>query len=130
MFAWKERSNMRNTREITCIACPMGCRLTVCQNDNGGISVQNHGCKRGITYGIQEFTAPMRMVTTSVYVDGGRRRVCAVKTKEPIPKERIEDVLHALHNVQVKAPVYIGQVIVSNVAEVGVDVVATANCPS
>lgn len=119
---------MQTTREITCIACPMGCRLSVWQDENGKVNVQNHSCKRGVAYGIQEFTAPMRMVTSSVYVQGGQRRLCAVKTNENLPKEKIADVLHALRDVQVQAPVYIGQVILKDVAGALVDVVATANC--
>lgn len=119
---------VEDMREITCIACPIGCRLAVSRNDNGQIAISNHGCKRGLTYGEQEFTRPMRMVTSSVFVLGGKRPLCAVKTKEVVPKDSIAAILREIQSVRVQAPVQIGQVIVSNIAGTGVDLVATANC--
>ena len=51
----------------------------------------------------------------------------SVKTKEDIPKEKIFDCVKALKSVQVEAPVHIGDVIAGNIAETGVDIVATGN---
>ena len=118
---------MQNKREITCIACPLGCLLSV-WTDDGAVHVENHACKRGITYGEQEFSNPMRMVTSLVCVVNGKRPVCAVKTKIVVPKAKIPEVLRAIGSVSVSAPVQIGQVIVGNIADTGVDLVATANC--
>ena len=44
-----------------------------------------------------------------------------------IPKNKIFDVVRGLKNVTVKAPVHIGDVIVSDIADTGVAVVATKN---
>ena len=65
------------------------------------------------------------MVTTIVKVENGKLKTLPVKTKEPINKDKINICLHALKDVKVKAPIRIGDVIVSNVA--GVDIVATRN---
>ena len=51
----------------------------------------------------------------------------SVKTKQDIPKDKIFDCVRALKGVKVEAPVYIGDVIVANVAGTGVDIVATKN---
>ena len=51
----------------------------------------------------------------------------SVKTKEDIPKGKIFDCVKALKNVEVAAPVHIGDVLVKNVAGTGVDVIATKN---
>lgn len=115
-------------REMTCIACPMGCRLIVRQSGAGGIEVENYGCKRGITYGEQEFSCPMRQVTSSVAVRGGKRPLCSVKTRSTVPKSGIPDVLAAIRQAAVEAPVAIGQVIVPDIAGTGVDLVATSAC--
>lgn len=119
---------MAETREMTCIACPMGCRILVTQDDDGKIVVEQATCKRGITYGTQEFTCPMRTVTSSVRVKGGKHPLCAVKTRDTVPKEKIPEVLAAIQAANPSAPVEIGQVIVPNIAGTGVDLVATAHC--
>lgn len=108
----------------------MGCRLLVGRDESGDVLVDGATCKRGVTYGVQEFCAPMRTVTSSVRVFGGKSPLCAVKTLGTVPKERIPEVLQAIAEVRPPAPIRIGQVIVPNVAMTGVDLVATANCES
>ncbi len=49
----------------------------------------------------------------------------SVKTKSDIPKGKIFDCVKALKGVTVEAPVHIGDVIVSDVAGTGVDIIAT-----
>ena len=44
-----------------------------------------------------------------------------------IPKGKIKECMKELKNVQVKAPVTAGMVVLENVAGTGVDVVATKN---
>lgn len=117
-------------RELTCIGCPMGCPLTVEIEDGNVVSVTGNTCKRGDVYARKEVTNPTRIVTSSVMVEGGTLAAVSVKTKEDIPKGKIFDCVKALKGVCVKAPVYIGDVIVSDVAGTGVDVIATKNVMS
>ena len=49
----------------------------------------------------------------------------SVKTKNDIPKSKIFDCVKALKNVEVEAPVHIGDVIIPDCAGTGVPVVAT-----
>ena len=49
------------------------------------------------------------------------------KTRTDIPKGKIFDVARALKTVTVPAPVTIGQVLVDNVADTGVEIIATKN---
>ncbi|MDL2318961.1 DUF1667 domain-containing protein [Eubacteriales bacterium OttesenSCG-928-A19] len=119
---------MAQEREMTCIACPMGCRIMVRQDDNGKVTVENATCKRGVVYGEQEFTCPMRTVTSSVRVEGGHHPLCAVKTRDTVPKEKIPQVLEEIRTVRPKAPVALGQVIVPDIAGTGVDLIATSAC--
>ena len=51
----------------------------------------------------------------------------SVKTKEDIPKGKIFECVKALKGITVPAPVHIGDVILRNVADTGVDIVATKN---
>jgi len=113
-------------KEMTCIRCPMGCRLTVTK-DGDQYTVTGNTCKRGEEYGIQEMSCPMRVVTTSVRVVGGVRAVCSVKTAQSVPKAKIDDVLKALAVLRPEAPITIGQVICEDIAGTGVQLVATSN---
>ncbi|MCI8864586.1 MAG: DUF1667 domain-containing protein [Lachnospiraceae bacterium] len=112
-------------RELICIGCPMGCPLTVELEGSEVKSVSGHTCKRGDVYARKEVTNPTRIVTSTVKVTGGSADMVSVKTREDIPKDKIFACVQALKDVVVEAPVHIGDVILSNVAGTGVDIVAT-----
>lgn len=112
-------------RNLTCISCPMGCPLTVVMDQGEVVSVSGNTCKRGDIYARKEVTNPTRIVTSTVRVEGGSADMVSVKTKEDVPKGKIFECVRALKDVTVKAPVHIGDVIVPNVADTGVDIVAT-----
>ncbi|WP_455501052.1 DUF1667 domain-containing protein [Gemmiger sp.] len=113
------------TRELTCIGCPMGCALTV-ELDGGAVtSVRGNTCPRGDAYARKEVTAPTRIVTTTVRVTGGTLAAVSCKTRTDIPKGKIFDIVRALKAVEIPAPVTIGQVILPDAAGTGVDVIAT-----
>ena len=60
------------TKNLTCIGCPMGCSVTVTMENNEVTSVTGNTCKRGDDYARKEVTHPTRIVTSSVRVIGGR----------------------------------------------------------
>jgi len=112
--------------EIICISCPVGCTLTVGQ-ENDDIVVTGHKCKAGLAYAKEELTNPTRNIATSVQVRGGDMAMLSVKTAKPIPKEAIMAVVAAIHQVTISAPVAIGDVVLKDAAATGVDIVATRN---
>ena len=112
--------------KMICINCPKGCELDVERAADGTIQVAGHTCPRGEAYGRAELENPTRMVTGLVRV-AGMRKPLPVKTKSPVPKGKISDVLFAMHQATVQLPVKIGDVIVADVAGTGIDLVATAN---
>ena len=113
-------------RELTCIGCPLGCQLTVTMG-NDEIKVEGNTCPRGEAYAKKEVTNPTRIVTSTVRVEGGTIERTAVKTASDIPKGKIFECVKALKGIEVPAPVHIGDVILENVADTGVDIVATKN---
>lgn len=115
------------TKNLTCIGCPLGCSLTVTLENKTVTSVTGNTCPRGDAYARKEVTNPTRIVTSSVKVEGGNLPVVSVKTKEDIPKSKIFACTEALKDIVAKAPVHIGDVLCSNVAGTGVDIVATKN---
>ena len=111
--------------ELTCISCPLGCPLRVETDENGQVvSVTGNTCKRGEIYGRKEVTAPERVITSTVKVEGGTAPLVPVRTKTEIPKGQIWECMAAIRKATVKAPVKLGDVVIPNVAETGVDVVA------
>lgn len=111
--------------KMICINCPKGCEMDV-TFEGERVTVVGNSCPKGEDYAKAEMTNPTRMVTGLVRV-AGMRKPLPVKTKVAVPKAKINDVLFALHQATVQLPVKIGDVIIPNVAETGVDVVATAN---
>lgn len=114
-------------KELICIGCPLGCNLTVQMLNGKVMSVSGNTCKRGEDYAIKEMTDPRRIVTSTVPVKDGQLSVVSVKTASDIPKNKISECLAQLKNVEVSAPVKIGDIILENVAETGISVVATKN---
>ena len=114
-----------DTRELTCINCPMGCRITVTMNDGEIISVTGNTCKRGDTYARTEVTAPVRTVTTTIKVRNGSQDRISCKTKDPVPKDKIFEVMDVINHTTCDAPVKIGDVLIPDCAGTGVAVVAT-----
>lgn len=113
-------------KKMVCINCPLGCSLDV-MIDGDDIKVTGNNCKRGAEYAVNEIRDPKRTVTSTVKVKDGERPVAAVKTKAEISKSLIFDLMKVINDVNVTAPVRVGDVIIKNVLDTGVDVVATAN---
>ncbi len=112
--------------EMTCIVCPMGCRLLL-EEENGKYVVRGNGCRRGADYAVQEATNPQRTLTSLVKMDGGIEPLCPVKTASPIPKAKIGEALQALKAAHAHAPIGIGDVVIKDIAGTGIDLVSTAN---
>lgn len=114
------------TKEMICVSCPLGCMLSVELNDkNEVISVSGNTCKRGEQYAVDECTNPVRMLTSTMKVHGGKLPVIPVKTSKPIPKGKMFECMEVINSVSVDAPVKMGEVLISNICDTGVDIVAT-----
>jgi CxxC motif-containing protein len=114
------------TRDIICVACPMGCGLRVELNGAGEIAgVSGHTCKRGEAYAQAEITNPTRMFHSTLRVEGGATPLVSVKSAAPVPKPRLMDCAKATRGIKIKAPVAIGDVLLPNVCGTGIDLVAT-----
>lgn len=110
---------------LTCIGCPMGCQLTATVENGQVISVSGNTCRRGEDYARKECVAPARTVTGTVRLTDGR--VVSVRTKGDVPKEKVFAVAHAFATAHPSAPLRIGDVVISDVCNTGVDVVVTKN---
>lgn len=118
-------------KNIICVACPMGCGITVELNDAGEIlSVTGNTCKRGDAYARTECTNPVRSLATTVRVTGGVHNVVPCKSAGALPKGRIMDCMAVINAADIQAPVALGDVLIPNILDTGIDIVATNHCPA
>ena len=110
-------------KELICIACPMGCHLEV--DIDNDYTVTGNQCKRGGIYGKKELTNPTRIVTSTVKISGGLYPRIPVKTSGEVPKNLIFGVMNEMLAIQLKSPVNVGDVIIENVLNTGVNIVAS-----
>lgn len=113
------------TKVMNCIMCPMGCEMTVTLEDGKFSSVTGNTCPRGAKYAQDEVTAPKRMLTYTVKVEGGMLPLLPVVSANVLPKEKVMDCAAYLRGVTVQAPIKTGDVIVANILGLGVDVIAS-----
>ena len=114
-------------KEIICVSCPMGCRISVQVQKGDIISIIGNDCPKGIKYAKEEFINPVRILPTTVKVIGGELPLVSVKTEKAIPKRLLLKAMAEIAKIEVDAPVKIGQVIKDNLIGTGVSLVATRN---
>ncbi len=111
--------------EMTCIVCPIGCRLTV-KVAGGAVEVTGNGCRRGLEYARQEAVDPQRVLTAVVAVAGSEQPL-PVKTARPIPKDKLFAAMAEVKTLRPQPPIRVGQVLKEDLAGTGVSLVATKN---
>ncbi|MEA5091461.1 hypothetical protein SDC9_26168 [bioreactor metagenome] len=117
------------TRKMNCITCPMGCEMTVTIENGVVTNVVGNTCPRGKKYAEIEVTAPKRMLTSTVKINGGVLPLLPVVSQSPLPKESILDCAKELRKIIVEAPIVAGQVICGNILGLGVNIVASRDLP-
>ena len=113
------------TREVVCVLCPMGCKINVKIRNGKVIEIENNGCKRGIDYSMKEVTSPVRDFFTTIRVEHGRIPMLSVRSTQPVPKNQLMACALELSKLVVPAPVKIGDTIVKNILNLGIDIIAT-----
>lgn len=115
-------------KNLICIVCPRGCRLTV--DEENGYAVEGNQCPRGEEYGRNEIMNPVRVVTTTVRIESSEMKLCPVRTEKPIPKDKMFECIRVLNGITLKAPVRTGDIVFENLLSTGVNVIATRDIPS
>jgi CxxC motif-containing protein len=109
-------------KDYTCIACPLGCPVTLDAADPANLAVTGNKCPKGREYAIEEYADPKRVVTTTVASDSPLHPRVPVKTSAAIQKQHIDALLQHLSTLQVHLPVTCGEVLVENFRETGVQI--------
>ena len=111
------------TKNLTCIICPRGCNMKVEIEDGKVIKVEGNTCNRGYDYAVSEVTNPVRTVTSTIRLENGS--MIPVKTDKPISKDLIFKCMEEINKVNIKHPIKMGQVLIENILDTGINVIAT-----
>jgi CxxC motif-containing protein len=110
---------------FTCVICPTGCSITVSAPASGPLQITGATCKRGKEYAEQEYREPKRMLITTMRIDGGVLPVLPVRSDKALPKQRIFEAVQFVSTIALRAPIKMGTVVVPNLLNLGVDVIAS-----
>jgi CxxC motif-containing protein len=113
--------------ELVCIACPIGCRLTVASGIQGDVEVSGNRCPRGETYGKEEVLAPRRIVTATVPTRSSSFPSAPVRTDKPLARELIPQLLQTLYAHTADLPIKQGEALIEDFH--GVRVLFTRTLP-
>lgn len=116
-------------RLFTCIVCPIGCEIEAEHEGPDLISVTGNLCPKGEAYVTQELSDPRRTIATNVSVKGGIMPLASVRLTQPIPRNRIMDVMSEIDKLSLAAPLVIRDVVIKNVLGLDSDVIVTKNVP-
>ena len=108
-------------KEMICIICPVGCHLMIDDDQQ----IHGNRCPRGLEYAKIELTNPKRMVTSTVKTIHPTIKRLSIKTDRPIQKALIFDLMNALDDVCIDQNTHIGDIIIKNVLNTDVSIVAT-----
>lgn len=113
-------------KDLICIVCPIGCRLQV--TEGSPLQVSGNRCPRGAAYAEEEILSPKRVLTAtcklvSTSETGGLRRM-PVKTSKACPRELIDELLQDIYSLKVSPPIQVGESLIQNWKDSGIDVVA------
>jgi len=107
----------------------MGCDVDLEIVDGEIESMDGASCKAGEEYVREEYYNPTRMLPTTAKVKGGVLPQVPVITSKPMPKGKLEETMEVIAKVEVEAPVKLGDVIVEDILDTGVNIVASRDLP-
>jgi CxxC motif-containing protein len=116
-------------RHFVCVVCPIGCEIDVVHDGSRIISLEGNKCEKSEEFVSQELVEPMRILTTTVRVEGARRLVMPVRTDKAVPKRLFPRIMKQLIRVKLQAPVNMLDVVMNDIAGTGANIIATRAIP-
>lgn len=129
----KIRKDALKKEKITCITCPLGCKLNVVfsRGTKEIISTEGAECRKGLKFAEGEIKNPVRLLTTTIGIDSSKISRLPVRSISPVPKSMLEDVVKDVKNIRVKLPVKKGQVLArlsdKNLQGPGIEIISSAS---
>jgi len=113
-------------KEITCIACPAGCRISIIFS-HGEYFFTGNKCEKGEVFARTEMISPVRSLTTTVRTVFPDAPVIPVRTNKEVPKQKIKEIIRELSGIIVKERIGIGDTVASGIAGTDCDIIASSN---
>lgn len=113
-------------KNLICIECPIGCGLQAKKNGEQWI-IKGNRCRKGEQFAINELTDPRRSVCSTVKTIFKEVPRLSVRTDGEVPLKSIFEVMEQINRVILERPVHIGEVIIENVCNTGINVIATSD---
>ncbi|MBM3156824.1 MAG: DUF1667 domain-containing protein [Chloroflexi bacterium] len=115
----------REKRRFVCVTCPIGCEIDVIHDDGKIISMEGNKCKKSGEFVLQELIEPMRVLTTTVRIQGAKWPVIPVRTDRSVPRRLFPRIMRQIKNTDLQAPVNMLDVVVKDIAGTGAHLIAT-----
>ena len=96
-------------KELVCVNCPKGCRITVELEDGKVQAIRGYSCDKGKQYAAQETTRPMRILTTD----------------KEIPLDQMSEAMDQVRKITVQAPIKVNDVIIADFLGTDANLVAS-----
>ena len=111
-------------KDLICILCPLGCRVSVEIDGKTVRKVLGIKCKKGGEYAKQEIVSPVRVLTTTVKTGRSDAPLVPVRSDKPIPKEKLVPCMREIARHTLNGPVELGQVVIKGILGLDVNMVA------
>jgi CxxC motif-containing protein len=116
-------------RHFVCVVCPIGCEIDVVHDGKKIISMEGNKCEKSEEFVSQELIEPMRILTTTVRIQGARWAVIPVRSNKAVPKRLFPRIMKHLRRIKLQAPINMLDVVVKDVLDTGANIIATRTMP-
>jgi CxxC motif-containing protein len=116
-------------KHFVCVVCPIGCEIDVVHEGSTIVSMEGNKCEKSVEFVSQELIEPMRILTTTVRIQGSRWTVVPVRTDRAVPRRLFPRIMKRLGLVELQAPVNMLDVVLRDILHTGANIVATRSMP-
>ena len=116
-------------KHFVCVVCPIGCEIDVVHEGSTIVSMEGNKCEKSVEFVSQELIEPMRILTTTVRIQGSRWTVVPVRTDRAVPRRLFPRIMKRLRLVELQAPVNMLDVVLRDILHTGANVIATRTMP-
>lgn len=112
-----------NNKELQCKVCNLGCKISIKKIDDNYV-VEGNRCNRGLEFGTKTVQEPDRIITGRALLKNGPMGRVPVKSTDVIPSYLVDEAMEIIKTTVVVAPVNKGDIIIKNILNTGVDIIA------
>ena len=113
-------------QQITCLNCPLRCSIDVEYDESSIYIIEGNNCERGYRFAIDKLDLPNRNAFAYVKVANSSAKTVKVITTKPISRDLIPMLEEELAKITLNAPVKVQDLVIANVFNTGVDIVAAS----